>query len=90
MTTYRITAQVPTAYQFQSIIGFGMEVKSSLNGSYYASQDFETLEEAKQYLIDRAEMYYDCDDRLDNMLDMIENYNMLELDSCRAFIEEVE
>lgn len=36
-----------------------MEVKKSGNGSFWSEQIFETEEEAKAYLVERAERYFD-------------------------------
>jgi hypothetical protein len=90
MTTYRITAEVPTAYQLQSIRHFGMDVKKLFNGGYHASQDFDTLEEAQQFLIERAERYFEDENDLENALFDIHRHGVLGIDACTASIEAVE
>lgn len=54
-----ITATAPTTYQLQSLNHFGLEVKKHVNGSYTINQEFKTLREAKNHLIQRAELYFD-------------------------------
>ncbi len=94
-TTIRISATAPTAYQLQSLRQFGMEVKNHGNGRYTATQDFETEEEAKDYLKEKAERYFDGNSNNDEAnlieaLDRIEKYGSLRLDAVTASIEEIE
>ena len=94
-TVIRITATAPTAYQLQSLRHFGMEVKKNGNGSYTAHQDFDTEEEAKKYLLTRAEMYFDGNSDNDEQdlieaFDSIEKHGVLTLDAATAGIEEIE
>lgn len=89
-TTFRISAKVPTAYQYQSILNFGMPVKKHGNGSFTAHQDFDTEDEAKKYLIERAENYYEYESKeLTEALNDIEKCGRLNLDACTASIDEV-
>lgn len=59
MTQFRIIANAPTSYQYQSLCLFGMTTKSHLGGSYSAEEFFDTEKEAIDYLINRAEMYFE-------------------------------
>jgi len=91
MTKYRITAKVPTVYQLSSLRTFGMEVINLPTGAYYSEQDFDTIEEARQYMIDRATHYYDWDEEaLESAIDGIINHSMLTMDACTGRIDEVE
>lgn len=94
-TVIRITAKAPTAYQLQSLRYFGMEVKQHGNGSYTATQDFDTEAEAKKYLKSRAEMYFDGNSDNDEndlieAIDSIEKHGVLTLDAATAGMEEIE
>lgn len=94
-TTIRISATAPTTYQLQSLRQFGMEVKHHGNGSHTATQDFDTEKEAKEYLIERAEIYFDGNSDNDEKdlieaLESIEKHGVLTLDAVTASIEEVE
>lgn len=94
-TTIRISATAPTAYQLQSLRHFGMEVKQHGNGSYSATQDFDTELEAKQFLVQKAEYYFDGNSDNDEKdlieaLDSIEKHGVLTLDAVTAGMEEVE
>lgn len=86
---YKITATAPTTYQLSSLFHFGMPVKNRLNGRHDAEMEFESIQEAKDYLTDRATIYADNEDELNELLIQIDN-NYLELDAIRAHIEEVE
>lgn len=93
-TTIRISATAPTAYQLHSLRQFGMEVKQHGNGRYTAAQDFDTEKEAKDYLIERAERYFDGNSDNDEKdlieaLDSIEKHGVLTLDAVTAVSEEV-
>lgn len=94
-TVIRITATAPTAYQLQSLRHFGMEVKKHGNGSYTAHQDFDTEKEAKEYLEQRAQMYFDGNSDNDEQdliegFDSIEKHGVLTLDAATARIDEIE
>lgn len=93
--TYSINATAPTVYQLNSLRAFGMGFEKNPNGSFYASKEFETKDEAKEYLKSRALMYNDEDpcgseDRLAEMYDSIDNFGNLTLDAASAQINEVE
>jgi len=91
---FRITAKAPTVYQFGSLMHFGMNYRKPGNGSFIASEDFYTEDEAKEYLKQRAEKYNDEDpcgseQRMQDMYDDIEN-GTLTLDAVTGYIEEIE
>jgi len=79
-----ITATAPTAYQINSVHAFKMPVKANGNGSYTASMEFETEEEAKKYLNDLAFEYYEGDEAL---IDRNSGSSSLTLDAVTAHIE---
>lgn len=90
---YKIKAIAPTSYQLQSLREFGMPIKKLGNGSHVASAEFETEDEAKEYLKGRADQYNGDDPegsegRLDDMYRDIE-HGQLTLDAATARIEEV-
>lgn len=94
-TVIRISATAPTAYQLQSLRHFGMEVSKNGNGSYSASQDFDTEFEAKRFLVQRADYYFDGNSDNDEKdlieaLDSIEKHGVLTLDAVTAGMEEIE
>jgi len=83
---YKITATAPTSYQFNSLLAFGIGYRKNLNGSLTAEQEFETEEEAKEYLKDRADMYFETEYELNEALDQIEKYGCLTIDAVTAEI----
>lgn len=88
-----ITATAPTSYQLASLRLFGMPITSHGNGSHTASQEFDTVEEAKSYLIERAEMFFDGnsdndEERLADAIDRVNKHGSLYLDAAYASIEE--
>lgn len=90
MATFKITATAPTAYQHNSLRHFGMDIKKNGNGSFSSEQTFESEDEAKNYLITRAEMYYDeYEGQVDEYIESIQNHGSLEIDAVIAHIEEV-
>lgn len=94
-TNYRVIVTAPTRYQQGSMRHFGITSKQLGNGSFYAEQKFENEDEAKQYLKDRAEMYYDGNgdndaENLAEALDSIERCGRLDLDAASARIEPTE
>lgn len=91
MTQFKVSATAPTVYQIQSLRHFGMDVKKHGNGSFSSEQVFDTEEEAKAYLVERAEKYYDeFEGQVDEHLEGIEKYGMLTIDAVTARIDEVE
>ena len=89
-----IKATAPTSYQLNSLTAFGMGYKKNMGGSFSASMESDSKEEAKQYLRNRAEKYNDEDpcgteERLTYMYSNIE-HGVLTLDAVTAYVEEVE
>lgn len=89
-----IKATAPTSYQLNSLTAFGMGYKKNMCGSFSASMQFDSEEEAKQYLRNRAEKYNNEDpcgteERLNNMYSDIE-HGALTLDAVTAYVEEGE
>ena len=94
MRQFKIKAIAPTSYQLQSLKHFGMEIKKYGNGSYTSQQEFDSEGEAKAYLKERAERYFDGnsdndEEKLITALEDIEKYGSLRLDAVIADIEEV-
>jgi len=90
MTNFKITATAPTTYQLQSLRLFGLNVKSYANGSHVAEEFFNTIEEAKAFLIKRAEMYFESEYELNEAISDIENYGSLRMDAVCGSIEKIE
>lgn len=88
--THRITATAPTVYQSKSLTAFGIGSKAIGNGSYVGEMDFYSWEDAKKHLIDRANMYFDDSEELEEAMDDIEKYGQLTLDAVTGRIEEIE
>ncbi len=70
-----------------------MEITSNPDGSHTAKQVFESVDEAKAYLVERAEMYFDgnSDDdekRLADAIERINDYGSVYLDAAYASIED--
>ena len=91
MKTFKVIATADTAYQLQSLSNFGMEVKSNLNGSYTAEQEFDTEKEAKDFLIERAELYFDMEEeKLADAIDTIERFGQIRLDASTGRVVEID
>ena len=88
--TIHITAEVPTTYQYNSIRSFGMEVTKHFNGGYTARKEFDSREDAKAYLISRAENYAQDEHQLAEMLEQIQERGCLTIDACMAYIDEID
>lgn len=89
MKTYRVKAIAPTSYQYQSCALFGHPEKLG-NGSFRFQQQFETEEEAKKYLIERANGYFYNQSELDEAMQQINDYGSVTLDAVTGYINEVE
>ena len=89
---YQVKATAPTAYQLQSVRLFGSPIKSNMDGSHtFKSEIFDTEQEAKDYLIKRAEMYFDSDEReLNVAINDINKYGSLSMDAASGGVYEVE
>jgi hypothetical protein len=89
--THRIVATAPTVYQKQSLSKFNLNEKRNMNGSFIGTMDFYSEQDAKDYLINRAEMYYDdYEGQVDEHLDDIERRGSLTIDAVTASIVEIE
>jgi hypothetical protein len=88
---YKVIATAPTTYQLNSVRQFGSPITSHRDGSHVFSQSFETEEMAKEYLKERAHLYYkDTEEELNEAIDDIEMYGCLSIDAVTASIEEEE
>lgn len=89
---FQIEATAPTSYQLRSLRAFQLEDNNNGNGSHTGRLFFDSEEEAKQYLMIRAEKYNDEDpngsfERLSEMYGDIER-GALTLDAVTAYISE--
>lgn len=88
---YQVKATAPTTYQLQSVRNFGSPIKSNKDGSHtFKSELFDTEQEAKDYLIKRAEMYFENDDDLQEAISDINVYGSVIMDAVSGGIYEVE
>ena len=66
-----------------------MNIKKNGNGSFTSEQIFDSEEEAKAYLVERAELYYEeSEEQPEEHLEDIEKYGQLTIDAVTAHIEE--
>ena len=87
---YQVKATAPTTYQTKSVRNFGSPIKSNMDGSHtFKSEIFETEEEAKQYLIKRAELYFENEDDLQEAIDDIKKYGSVTMDAVSGGVYEV-
>ena len=82
----KITATAPTSYQTTSLRHFGMGCNANGNGSYSASMTFDTMKDAKEYLVSRAENYFEEEKQTKKAIRDIRNYGVLRLDAVSATI----
>lgn len=82
----QIRAIAPSSHTYSSLVKFGIPIKSYLNGLHVAKMEFDTIEDAEQYLINRAEMYYESEDELLNAIDDVLQYHQLTIDGAVAHI----
>lgn len=80
-----IKVVAPTSYQLRSLRAFRLSNSVNCNGSTVAWQDFNTLEEAKQYLRSLAEEYY-WDDKSGLDRNCNDDFSVVTLDACTAGI----
>jgi hypothetical protein len=91
MKKFKLIATADTAYQLQSLRNFGMEVKSHLDGSYSAEKEFDTEKEAKDFLIESAEIYFDMEEeKLIDAIDTINRFGQIRLDASTGRVVEIE
>ena len=89
--THRITAIAPTSYQKRSLSFFNLNEKKNGNGSFTGTMDFYSEQDAKEYLITRAEMYYDdYEGQVTEHIEDIERCGILTIDAVTARIVEIE
>jgi hypothetical protein len=90
MRNFKIQAVAPTHYQLSSLSKLNLENRMTLRGNIVGEGYFDTLEEAEQYLITRAEMYYDeYEGQADELIEQIKQYGSLEIDAVTAYIYEI-
>lgn len=88
---FQVKATAPTTYQLQSVRLFGSPIKSNMDGSHtFTSEIFDTEQEAKDYLINRAEMYFENEDELQEAINDINKYGSLSMDAATGGVYEVE
>jgi len=88
---FQVKATAPTTYQLQSVRLFGSPIKSNMDGSdTFTSEIFDTEQEAKDYLIDSAEMYFENEDELQEAINDINKYGSLSMDAATGGVYEVE
>lgn len=86
---YTVIATAPTSYQSSSLKHFNMPIKKHGDGSLSASESFATEQEAKDFLKQRAEMYYDeYEGQVDEHIEEIEKFGSLTIDAATARIVE--
>ena len=81
---YKIIAVAPTAYQLRSVRAFG-PARQTLSGKFIFEQNFDTEEEAKEYLNERALIYSDSEEEYKRLYAQIE-CGCLELDAVTGSI----
>lgn len=89
MGNFIIKAVAPTAYQSRSLSHFNLNEKKVGNGSIIGIMEFPSEEHAKQYLMTRAEMYFETEQELFAAYGDIE-HGALTLDAVTAYIKEIE
>ena len=88
--THRIICNIPTVYQYQSLLRFNLNIKANGNGSYTGTMEFYSKQDTKDYLRNRAEMYYDeFEGQVDEYIKDIEDYGILTIDAATARVEEI-
>lgn len=90
-TKFRVIAIAPTVYQYNSVRFFGNPEKH-MDGRYSVIIDFDSRNEAKEYLTDRINVYaseHGTEEEVERMLAQVES-GYLEYDAVRAVINEVE
>jgi hypothetical protein len=86
---YKVIATAPTVYQSDSVRQFGSPILLCGDGRQIFSRAFDTQEQAKEYLKERALMYYDTDEEVADAMDDIEKYCCLTIDAVTASIERI-
>jgi hypothetical protein len=90
MRRVKIQAIANTHYQLSSLNRFNLENTMTMRGNIVGEGYFNTLEEAEEYLITRAQMYYDeSPGQADEHIEQIKKYGSLEIDAVTAYIHEL-
>lgn len=90
MRNFKIQAIANSHYQLSSLSKFSLEHRMTMKGNIVGEGFFDTLEEAEQYLITRAEMYYDeSPGQADEHIEQIKRCDSLEIDAVTAYIHEI-
>jgi hypothetical protein len=86
---FTIKAVAPTHYQYNSLRHFGLPI-TNYNGTFVSEKSFDTIEEARAYLMEVADRYYDDDihERSDAYESINSPWPCLEIDAVKAIIEE--
>ena len=86
---FTIKAVAPTQYQYNSLRQFGLPI-ANYGGRYVSERSFDTIEEARAYLMEVADRYYadDIHERSDAYESINSPWPCLEIDAVRAIIEE--
>lgn len=79
-----IYVEVSTSYQYNSICAFGMKTYSTKFGGHFAFLDFESVIEARLWLRDLADEYYDSY-KIAIKMRKLDN-NSLTIDAAKASI----
>jgi len=90
MKNYKITAMAPTVYQYGSLRHFGGDIKKHGNGSFSINIEFETEQQAKDYLIERVSYYSDTEEELNEAIERIERCGSVQMDAVSGYISEIE
>lgn len=87
----QLTAAAPTSYQLQSLRGLAGSLPTTQNpdGSFSLSFVFDTREEAKQHLKERAFRLFDDRTEYREAIAEINRYSMLTYDCLTACIERI-
>lgn len=90
-TTFKVIANAPTVHQYDSVRFFGSPEKT-FGGSYVFSKDFDSEQEAKDYLNSRIDRYWEdggTEEECEKMRKQVES-GYCDYDAVRAVINEVE
>lgn len=86
MKTYKIKASIATHHQLNALKHFHLGMIPRRDGSFYGEKEFDSFEDAQDYLTEIAEIYYTTNEQIaDNLGD-----DYLIIDRCTARIIEVE
>jgi hypothetical protein len=86
----KITVSTPYSGNVNSMRLFGIEYRNVPGVGLVGSQEFDSMDDAKDYLRQRADWYADSDEQREEQYIMIEHSQFLTLDAATASIEEIE